>query len=51
MKLKVALISLICVLILLPITHGAVSVYKDLSTNEEPETIEIESVSDTSEVS
>lgn len=39
MKLKIFLIISIIVLILLPVTHGAVSIYRDLKT-EEPETIE-----------
>ena len=48
MKLKIVLISLISILIVLPVTHGAVSVYKDLRSNdikiEETEQEETEAV-------
>ena len=40
MKLKIVLISLISVLILLPVTHGAVSIYKDLK--QETQIVETE---------
>lgn len=46
MKLKIALISLICVLILFPVVHGAISIYKDLKTetndNENNEVVHID---------